>query len=356
MSMDLHVKFQIAIRDGNVPDAAAAIQGGVDPAGVADTGRSFLVEAVASGHTDIVELLLQKGASPDDDGVLGTAIGLEQVEVVRLLLRAGANANADCQARNTSARSGPLNQAVRCRRNGPEMIELLVEFGADVNRADRTGQRPLAAAVDAQQWDHVTALLVLGAEPVGFETSLVAPAAFPDLAKRPHFQGFAARVSGLTGTAGLEYSLPGAIAFPLNDRSRLRGVQSQLYDDAIESGYLLIDSETSDHRGHFLYLFPSTDPFAAMALIGINDWPDGPGPVGLINGFRELEQQTPFALIACRPKSIEARFVDEKVSADTARERLNAIFCTAIQSNDPAPVLFAEARGRNVMIHWVWDA
>ena len=113
-----------------------------------------LIAACNSGDAIQAQALITKRADPDSKirgtSALGTAIARRDVEVVRVLLRAGASANADTSADKSGssvqpATSGarsvqPLHLAARC---GPAtLVELLIDASADPRAATSTGLLP----------------------------------------------------------------------------------------------------------------------------------------------------------------------------------------------------------------------
>lgn len=98
------------------------------------------------GHLSIVKLLLDKGADPNIASYnqfrvapLHSACAISNFEIVRLLIRAGANVNAK-QVQDVT----PLHSAAH---NGQtELAKLLIDNGADVNAKMESGQTPLFMA------------------------------------------------------------------------------------------------------------------------------------------------------------------------------------------------------------------
>ena len=91
----------------------------------------MLMEAARRGHTEIVRLLIEKGAALDErTSTLHTALTLSarrgRTEVVRLLVDAGAALNAKTKFDNTA-----LILAIGERH--PETAQLLIESGADTS-------------------------------------------------------------------------------------------------------------------------------------------------------------------------------------------------------------------------------
>lgn len=102
-------------------------------------GNTPALYAVSSGHWDIVELLLNAGMGANEGSralpLLSTAIGNNRPEIVKLLLDKGADPN----------REGVLYSAVSIRN--PAIIELLLDKGADPNKTGSGGRTVLHEAV-----------------------------------------------------------------------------------------------------------------------------------------------------------------------------------------------------------------
>jgi ankyrin repeat protein len=96
----------------------ALLEAGANP----NDGES-LYHATEAESSECVRILLEHGAETADANAVAHALDDERLEHVRLLLEHGADPNE----------SFYVAQAVR-RRRGPEVIELLVSHGADVNR------------------------------------------------------------------------------------------------------------------------------------------------------------------------------------------------------------------------------
>src|SRR6516162_4482036 len=103
------------------------------------------------------------------DTALHLAAAGYRVEIARLLLAAGADANAAANHRQ----SGPLHYAADGYVNGPvwdakrqvKMIRCLLDAGADVNAQDKNGATPLHRAVRTRCAAAVRCLLDAGGDP-----------------------------------------------------------------------------------------------------------------------------------------------------------------------------------------------
>ena len=116
--------------------------------------------AVEEGNLELMREALAKGADPDeatayDFPVLCGLIDECNMEGIQLLLREGANPNVDCDG------EPGLMTALECEFL--PVIKLLVEAGADVNAQDEFGITTLAWSITTEQTDVFKYLLANGA-------------------------------------------------------------------------------------------------------------------------------------------------------------------------------------------------
>jgi ankyrin repeat protein len=162
----------------NPEKARFLVEHGADVHAKTKQGRTALMIAAAcDGCSDLVKLLIAKGADAkmrDTGGTTALQLAAENgdIESVRALLAAGADAkgatgigltplygaalNCDVEAARLLLEKGEVGltplilSSMYCR---PEMIDTLIEAGADVNAKDTRGMTPLMMAVASETQD-----------------------------------------------------------------------------------------------------------------------------------------------------------------------------------------------------------
>jgi ankyrin repeat protein len=152
-------------------------------------GRDHLdvFEAAASGDLERVrQLILGDRRLVDamaDDGFtpLGLAAFFQQRQVVAFLLEAGADPNL---ASGNAMRVRPLHSAAA---GGPdvEIVRLLLDAGAEVDARQRHGFTALHSAAQNGVLDQVQILLERGADPAALTDEGRSPLSYAEAARRP---------------------------------------------------------------------------------------------------------------------------------------------------------------------------
>jgi ankyrin repeat protein len=125
----------------------------------------------AWGDPEMIALdrtLLQLGADPnmaDEDGITPLMVAAEgsSPAQVRMLLEAGALANARCTCPNYFD-GGWTALGLAARKSDTDMVTRLIAAGADVNVRNAKGETPLMLATGRPNIEAVRALLVAGAD------------------------------------------------------------------------------------------------------------------------------------------------------------------------------------------------
>ena len=142
---------------GHLEATEVLLCNGADPNLFDELGRSVLVGAINKGDERVVSALLSRGADPNlrspNGGytALHTSCGQENIELVRMLLGADAQAQA-----RTDAGATVLHEALW--RGTPELIKLLLDSGVDPAVEDASGRSAADVARQANR-GQIVALL-----------------------------------------------------------------------------------------------------------------------------------------------------------------------------------------------------
>src|SRR5688572_14094446 len=157
-----------------------------------DMGRSALHWAALLGHTDVVRALIDHGAAPDaPDKHNRTPLLLasDHEEVVRILLAAGADPNAD---------AGGITVFQYLARFGtPEVLGALIDGGADLTAKDADGKGILEHSKGNSPRARAVLKARLGLAGDAIDQVRAELKELPRLAKQPAFEAAAARLGEL---------------------------------------------------------------------------------------------------------------------------------------------------------------
>lgn len=178
-----------AVKRGDVETARRLLKAGVHPNGRDYWQDSALLQAVEADHFELVTLLLEQGAEINVTGrgftPLGLAVKNNNLPMVRLLLRAGADPDRKNDDGNTPLHSAVLMDyadiarallaakpdlgifnregltplAVAAVEGREDMAALLLDAGADIERGHKKGRSPFWLALERAQRP-ITILLV----------------------------------------------------------------------------------------------------------------------------------------------------------------------------------------------------
>jgi ankyrin repeat protein len=163
-----HVGFLEAVALGDL-ELAASLPTPSEAERPPRWGEAVLYRVVKQGRADAIHLLAARGVNTGAAGNMGQsalmpAVMRGDLAAVRALLDRGADPNGATGA-TTGHRMVPLSWAARAGHN--EIVDLLVERGADPDRGDTLGFTPLSGAVMAGKVETARRLLAAGADPNG---------------------------------------------------------------------------------------------------------------------------------------------------------------------------------------------
>ncbi|KAJ7586327.1 ankyrin repeat-containing domain protein [Mycena floridula] len=115
-------------------------------------GQAALRTASWDGNHDTAKLLIEKGVSPQDEGgnILQTACRRGHLDIMKLLVKNGADVNAlggDYGSILCAAIRGAVIRGTAIQGSESEVIEFLIESGADVNASTTNFGTPLQLAI-----------------------------------------------------------------------------------------------------------------------------------------------------------------------------------------------------------------
>ena len=121
-----------------------------------------LQTAVINGYPEIIRILLEAGADPNLNNPLFIAVYNEDEDLVRLLIKHRARIETPCGSGNDGRVESVLIHA--CRYGATEIVQLLMDEGADVNARDYQGDTALTDAAKFGHKEIVMALIGKGAD------------------------------------------------------------------------------------------------------------------------------------------------------------------------------------------------
>jgi len=117
-----------------------------------------LKQAISSNNREMIKLLLAHNASTNEDGVLTQTVMKNDVELLKVFLKRGANPNSKTWSGKT-----PLQEAAA--RGQVKMMDLLINEGAGINKRGVGGENtPLMLAASAGQVEAVKRLIAAKAD------------------------------------------------------------------------------------------------------------------------------------------------------------------------------------------------
>ena len=129
-----------------------------------ESGFTPLMASTGRNNIAIAELLIEKGAdieARDDDGInaLVYASTYNNEEMVKFLLEKGADANTVCEIENEHIDISPTPLMNAAYRGNTNIINMLLENGADINYTTDYGMTALMYAASFNQFEAAKVLL-----------------------------------------------------------------------------------------------------------------------------------------------------------------------------------------------------
>lgn len=139
--VDGRMPLHVAAEQGRWPVAKLLIKHGADINALDRDGHSPVYVALMAGRTQVVQHMVKMGARIEPDELLAEAVrnGVADRDVVELMLEQGADINHLTKEGET-----PLILAIK--KGGRLLVKRLVLYGADVNKPGKAGDMPLAIA------------------------------------------------------------------------------------------------------------------------------------------------------------------------------------------------------------------
>jgi len=155
--------LMIAANTGSVDEVRLLLDKGVDVnAAEPSRGQNALMWAAAEGHSDVIDLLIKRGANvkaASKSGFTPLVFGINKNDAksTQLLLAAGADPN------HTLPNGIKVLSVAAAAKSSAAAIALL-DGGADIHIADKTGNTPLHVAAQNGSLDLVEKLIAKGAD------------------------------------------------------------------------------------------------------------------------------------------------------------------------------------------------
>jgi ankyrin repeat protein len=126
---------------------------------------SELIEAARAGNVDKIRNLVSSGISPDASDVpyhnpLVMAVIKNKEEAVNTLIQLGADVNKTISGLG----GGGTALHAAAARTMPNIVKMLLDAGADINKEDNDGRTPLITAISLDNIDMVKFLIANGAD------------------------------------------------------------------------------------------------------------------------------------------------------------------------------------------------
>ncbi len=186
INLNIGNSLHYACFNKNLTMVELLIQYGADVNATNKDGRTALSSAILADNANkkIIELLLKNNANPNVDDILLSACHYQKCTIVEVLIEYGADVNATNKDGRTALSSAINNSGasieivelllknhinpnvddilhIACYEQNLAMVELLIQYGADVNATDKDGKTALFSAIFADNANKKTVELLL---------------------------------------------------------------------------------------------------------------------------------------------------------------------------------------------------
>lgn len=162
MSITKDGKLMRAAMDGNYNKVKALLNSGTDPNCRIDSGLTPIYSAVLSGNIEVVKLLIDHNANPNirfnENNAIIQAVEHQYSDIIKLLIKAGV----DLEQGDSVGNYTPLFLATSVQNL--EIVKILLEAGANPNAMGNEGEQILAAARISGDKNIIQILIKYGAE------------------------------------------------------------------------------------------------------------------------------------------------------------------------------------------------
>lgn len=161
--------LMLAAKNGKTAAVLILLGAGADINAMALDSNTALRFAAMAGHVDTVQMLLARGATfdksrPEGASALTHAAANGHYKVAKALLVAGADPNRFILAKPDISRKSYTPLAAAANAKHISIIELLLQYKADVNVCSDLGEAPLHCALHHDTFDVLNILLAHGAD------------------------------------------------------------------------------------------------------------------------------------------------------------------------------------------------
>ncbi len=150
------LKMITAAYDGNLKTVTELLNAGANPNASDAEGYTALIYAAAYGYTDIMKILISKGAKinymANDANAMFAAVKNDNPKAIQMLIDVGASVN--CEDANGYS---PLMLAAQ--EGYAKTVEFLISKGAKIDKETKNGHTALSIAVQNNHIEVVKALL-----------------------------------------------------------------------------------------------------------------------------------------------------------------------------------------------------